>query len=95
MGEIYAAGGAGDRLNLIDPETGEALPAAQLRFLGRPLLELMVRDLEAKEYVYFKCFNKQLLTPIGIMTSEEKNNDFHIRQICESLKWFRRPRENF
>jgi hypothetical protein len=92
---IYPLGGAGDRLNLKDEATGVPLPAALLPFLGRTLLEGMLRDLQAREYLYFKLFGEQLITPIAIMTSIEKNNHLHILNICKSCQWFGRPSEKF
>ncbi len=95
IGMIYPLGGAGDRLNLTDDATGTPLPAARLPFLGRTLLEGLIRDLQAMEYLYFKLFDKQLLTPIAVMTSVEKNNHVHILKICKSKNWFGRPPESF
>ncbi|MDB6080930.1 MAG: hypothetical protein JWO53_202, partial [Chlamydiia bacterium] len=95
IGELYAVGGAGDRLNLIEDKTRRLLPAANLRFLGRTLLEGLVRDLEAREYLYYKFFHKVLKTPIVLMTSEEKMNDKEIFSILEQANWFGRGRENF
>lgn len=46
LGEIYPLGGAADRLGLVDPETGECLPAAMLAHCGRTLLEGLIRDLQ-------------------------------------------------
>lgn len=46
MGEIYPIGGAGDRLGLMDSDTGESLPAALLPYCGRSLLEGLIRDLQ-------------------------------------------------
>ncbi len=92
---IYPLGGAGDRLSLKDEATGTLLPAALLPFLGRTLLEGMLRDVQAREYLYFKLFRKQLITPIAIMTSTEKNNDIHIQNICKSNHWFGRSPEKF
>ena len=95
MGVIYPLGGAGDRLNLKDEATGMALPAALLPFLGFTLLEGLIRELQSREYLYFKLFDKQLLTPIAIMTSVEKNNHIHILNICKKLRWFGRPYDSF
>ncbi|MBS4167897.1 UTP--glucose-1-phosphate uridylyltransferase [Parachlamydia sp. AcF125] len=95
MAHIYPVGGAGDRLNLIDETTQEPLPAAQLLFCGRTLLEGLLRDLQAKEYLYYKLYGKQLTTPVAMMTSHEKNNHQHICQICEQNRWFHRSRKNF
>lgn len=46
LGEIYPLGGAADRLGLVDPDTGECLPAAMLPYCGRTLLEGLIRDLQ-------------------------------------------------
>ncbi len=95
MAEIYPVGGAGDRLNLIDPITNEALPAAELRFSGYSLIELLIRDLQAREFLYKKVAGKTLITPVVLMTSVEKDNDQRIRSICERNHWFGRPKEAF
>ncbi len=94
MGEIYPLGGAADRLHLIDEQTGMELPAAKLPFAGKTLLEHLIRDLQAREFLYFQKTGRQLVTPIAIMTSHEKNNHAHVQQIWESLKGFGRPRES-
>lgn len=94
LAEIYPIGGLGDRLNLTNDEK-EPLPAACLRFLGCTLLEGLIRDLQAREYVYYKIHQEQLTTPIAMMTSLEKNNDAHIRSICATNQWFGRPQESF
>lgn len=92
--EIYPVGGAGDRLNLHDEKENQALPAAQLLFLGRTLLEGLFRDLQGREYLYYKLYKKQSLTPVAMMTSHEKNNHAHILSICEKNKWFGRPQDS-
>jgi hypothetical protein len=38
--------GAGDRLGLKCDVTGDSLPAAVLPYTGRPMLELLIRDLQ-------------------------------------------------
>lgn len=93
IAEIYPVGGAGDRLNLCD-ENGP-LPAAQLPFMGRTLLENLIRDLQGREHLYAKLFGKQLHVPIVMMTSEEKGNHGHILDILEKNRWFNRPKENY
>ncbi|KAH6823475.1 UDP-glucose pyrophosphorylase 3 [Perilla frutescens var. hirtella] len=95
LGEIYPLGGSADRLGLVDPETGECLPAAMLPYCGRTLLEGLIRDLQAREFLYFKLYKKQCITPVAIMTSAAKNNHEHITRLCERLKWFGRGRSNF
>ncbi len=95
MAEIYPLGGAADRLHLVDVETGSELPAAKLSFAGRTLLEGLIRDVQAREWLYYRLFGKQLTTPIAMMTSWEKENHRHVLQICEAHRWFGRPRETF
>lgn len=46
LGEMYPLGGSADRLGLVDPNSGECLPAAMLPFCGRTLLEGLIRDLQ-------------------------------------------------
>ncbi len=95
IAEVYPLGGAADRLHLVDEKSGFELPAAKLPFLGRPLLEHLIRDLEAREALYERTFGKKLLTPIAIMTSHEKNNHEHVLEICQSQNYFGRPKELF
>ncbi|CAD6344054.1 unnamed protein product [Miscanthus lutarioriparius] len=95
LGEIYPIGGAGDRLGLVDSDTGESFPAALLPYCGRSLLEGLIRDLQAREFLHFKIFGGQCITPVAIMTSSVKDNHEHIIAICERLDWFGRGRDNF
>lgn len=95
MAEIYPVGGAADRLNLQDEKTAVPLPAAKLPFCGRTLLEGMIRDLQAREYLHYKLFRKQVHTPVVMMTSQEKDNHAQILSICESKGWFGRSKEAF
>ncbi|XXG85906.1 hypothetical protein AAC387_Pa11g0905 [Persea americana] len=95
LGEIYPLGGSGDRLGLVDPDTGECLPAAMLSYCGRTLLEGLIRDLQAREFLYYKLYGKQCITPVAIMTSSAKNNHHRIMALCERLGWFGRGRSSF
>lgn len=95
MAEIYPVGGAADRLHLQDEKTLEPLPAAKLPFSGRLLLEHMILDLQAREYLHYKLFDKQVITPIAMMTSKAKNNEAHILEICKKNNWFGRGKQNF
>ena len=52
MAEIYPLGGAADRLHLVDENTQMELPAAKLCFGGKTLFERLIRDLQAREYLY-------------------------------------------
>jgi hypothetical protein len=95
LGEVYPVGGAGDRLDLRDEKTSDPLPVACLPFLGKNLIELLIRDLIGREYLYFKLFKKRLITPVALMTSVEKNNDWHINKLLEEANWFDRPKETY
>lgn len=94
MAEIYPVGGSGDRLGLVDSETGKPLPAAKLNFGGISLLEGLFCDLEAKETLYFQLTGKQIITPVALMTSLEKNNHALILELCEENQWFGRPKDS-
>lgn len=89
---IFPVGGAGDRLDLHDEETGLPLPAGKLMFMGRSLLNGMFRDLQGLEYLYETITGKALTIPVAMMTSVEKQNDRHIRDICDKNGWFGRDR---
>ena len=95
LAEIYPVGGAADRLQLKDEKTEEGLPAARLIFLGKPLLEGVINDLQAREYLHYLLFTSQVTTPIGMMTSKANRNHDHIKTICEQNKWFGRPKDSF
>ena len=95
MGEIYPVGGAGERLNLTDPYTGLPLPAAELKFCGITLIEGLIRDLQAREFLYYKFFGKKIITPIALMTSQDKNNDALVKLILKNNRWFGRSKESF
>ncbi len=95
MAELYPVGGAADRLKLQDEKTHEDLPAARLEFLGHTLLEGIIRDLQAREYLYFRLFHKQVTTPIALMTSHEKNNHELVQEIIQQAKYFGRDKESF
>ncbi|MBI3212000.1 MAG: UTP--glucose-1-phosphate uridylyltransferase, partial [Simkania negevensis] len=94
MGELYPVGGAADRLGLKDEKTEENLPAARLIFLGKGLLEGVITDLEAREYLFYRLFGKQIFTPIGLMTSHVNQNNMQIQRICEQSGWFGRPKDS-
>jgi len=95
LAEMYPVGGAADRLRLQDPETGTLIPAAMLSFNGRTLLGKLIEDLQAREYFYFKIKNKQIVLPVAMMTSKEKDNHEQIIRLCEKNNWFLRPKEKF
>lgn len=93
LGEIYPVGGAAERLQLRDG--GRDMPAAMLHFLSRNLLEGLVRDIEAREFLFFQRFGQQLVTPIALMTSHVKQGHAQVMDILEKNSWFGRGRENF
>lgn len=95
MAELYPVGGAADRLQLKDETTEEGLPAARLIFLGKPLLEGVISDLQAREYLHYKLFGNQVMTPIGMMTSHVHRNHDHIQDICNKEEWFGRRKDHF
>jgi hypothetical protein len=95
IGAIYPVGGAGERLKLRDPVTHEPLPVATLPLFGRTLLEWLIRDVESKEFLYYKLTGKQLITPIAMMTSEESANHVWISSLCREKNWFGRSEKNF
>ena len=95
MAEIYPVGGAADRLRLYDSQTKMPLPAAKFYFCGKSLLEWMVEDLQAREYVYYQLYGVQVTVPIAMMTSQEKDNHAQILKLCESKHWFGRSADSF
>lgn len=50
---------------------------------------------KAREFLYFKLYDKQCITPVAIMTSSAKNNHEHVTSLCESHGWFGRGRSSF
>lgn len=95
MAEIYPLGGAGDRLGLQCEETGDSLPTAVLPYCGRSLLENLIRDLQAREYLYYRLYGKQCVTPVAVMTSAAKGNHARVHQLFEAARWFGRGRDAF
>lgn len=95
MAEIYPLGGAGDRLGLCCEITGDSLPTAVLPYCGRSLLEALIRDLQAREYLHYKVTGTQVTTPVAVMTSFVKGNHWRVQELFESADWFGRGRENF
>jgi hypothetical protein len=91
--ELYPAGGAGDRLGLCD-SAGEPLPVALLEFDGQTLLEAMVDDLFAREWLSYRIFGQQLTCPIAMMSSREKDNHKKLLHFCEHNDWFGRERSS-
>lgn len=95
IAEMYPVGGAADRLSLRDEITGEFQIAATLEFAQKSLLEWLINDLQAREFVYWKLFGKQISIPIVLMSSEEKNGTKHLQNLLSEKKWFGRKKEDF
>jgi len=83
IAEIYPVGGAADRLSLRDEETGAFQIAATLEFAQKTLLQRLIEDLKAREFLYWKLFGKQVSVPIVLMSSAEKNGTEHLEHMLE------------
>lgn len=94
LAEIYPIGGAADRLSLKN-EKGEFQTAATMEFCTRTLIERLIDDLQAREFLYYKLYGKQIYVPVVMMTSDEKSNDAQVRKIFKEKKWFGRSEDNF
>jgi hypothetical protein len=66
-----------------------------LPYCGRPLLEGLLRDLTAREYLYYSIFGVQHTTPVAIMTSDAKGNDRRVRELLAERSHFGRPQHSF
>lgn len=74
-----------------------------IKFNGSDGLNILNCDLngdsfvhcKAREFLYFKLYGKQCITPVAIMTSSAKNNHEHITCLCEKLGWFGRGKSSF
>lgn len=95
MAEIFPVGGVGDRLGLRDPESGDPLPVAALRYKGETLLSHLFRDLEARERLYAALIGSEVVTPVVLMCSHEGKNRDRIVALCEEANWFGRPPGSF
>lgn len=95
LSEIYVVGGSGDRLQLIEEATGRPQPVGHLPLLGETLFSLLIQDLQAREFLYYKLYGKQLETPIAMMTSHEKENNLQILELFEESNWFGRPKQSY
>lgn len=56
---------------------------------------LIFCNCKAREFLYFKIYGKQCITPVAIMTSAAKNNHEHITSLCERHQWFGRGQSSF
>jgi len=94
MAEIYPLGGAADRLSLTKEDAGPFQIAATLEFCEKSLLERLIEDLQAREFLYYKLFNKQITVPIVLMTSEEKGGTSQVYKNLNEKSWFGRCLED-
>lgn len=94
LAEIYPIGGAADRLSLKN-ERGELQIAATLEFCGRTLVERLIDDLQAREFLHFKLFGRCVHVPVVMMTSDEKHGAAEIRAFCKEKNWFNRKETDF
>ncbi len=95
LAEIYPVGGAADRLSPRNEETGVFQIAATLEFAEKTLLQRLIEDVQAREFLYWKLFGKQICVPIALMSSEEKNGTKHLLQMLDEKKWLGRKKEDF
>jgi UDP-N-acetylglucosamine pyrophosphorylase len=87
---IVTAGGLGARLGLVDDQE-QPVPVASLPFMGRPLLEGIIRDLEGLEQLYFATYGHKIIIPMALMTSKEQKNEENIRALLKKHDYFGRP----
>lgn len=87
---VLTAGGLGERLGLVD-EQKQPLPVAYLPFMGRSLLEGIIRDLEGLEQLYYVTYGRKIIIPLAIMSSKEQKNEENIRALFEKNHYFGRP----
>ncbi|MDN3505864.1 MAG: UTP--glucose-1-phosphate uridylyltransferase [Simkaniaceae bacterium] len=95
IAEIYPVGGAADRLSLRNKQTGVFQIAATLSFAKKSLLERLIEDLKAREFLYWKLFGKKVSVPVVLMSSAEKNGTEHLEELLEEKGWFGKKREDF
>lgn len=93
LAELYPVGGAADRLRLVCKGGKNFLPAARLSLAGFSLLSSLVRDVQAREYLFFQLFGRQIEIPLAMMTSDEKENHAQVEAILEENRWFGRGKE--
>jgi UDP-N-acetylglucosamine pyrophosphorylase len=89
---MYPIGGLASRLDFKHP-SGQTAPAALLPFMGRSLLEGLIRDVQALEMVYERFFAQKIVMPIAMMTSDE--NEQVILDLLEQMHYFGRPKDLF
>lgn len=93
--ELVPLGGASDRLGLVCEATGAPLPAALLPYGGRPLLEGLLRDTQAREYLAWRVHGAQHTTPVALMTSCAKGGHAHVVRLLTDADWYGRGEGSF
>lgn len=88
--ELFPIGGAADRLN---HQAGACLAGASFVFFGKTLLLRLIEDVQSREYLHFKLFNKQMVTPLFFMVSEHRAHAQQIQDQFEKAHHFARPPE--
>ena len=51
--------------------------------------------LQAREYLYFRVFGQQHITPIAMMTSDAKDNHRRMSEVMRAFSWFGRGPSSF
>lgn len=95
MGGLFAVGGAGDRLDFKDEETGASQSVATYPFLGRTLLEGLLRDVRGLEFFGEKLLGRKISIPLMFMTSAEKNNHEHVVSCLIQNRFFGKKEKDF
>ena len=52
-------------------------------------------SMQAREYLFFRLYGVQQVTPIVIMTSDAKGNHERVTEFMESCDWYGRGRKSF
>ena len=58
-------------------------------------MESLIRDVQAREYLYYKLHGVQQMTPIAIMTSDAKDNHRRVTEFIDECGWFGRGKDSF
>jgi hypothetical protein len=95
LGGVFPIGGAGDRLDFRHEETGASKSLAIYPFLGRSLLEALIRDVIALEFLGEKLTGRPHRIPLFFMTSAEKNNHEDVLRCLKEGHFFGKAEEDF
>ena len=75
--------------------TGESCPRRCSTTTGGRSSRGLLRDLIAREWLYYKVHGTQHVTPVAVMTSAAKGNHGRISKLMEDNAWFGRGKEAF